>query len=268
MEFSKEATSYLNNCSNRSVYSFYLSGHGLEIGPLAWPLSLPEGASCHYVDIHPTEELKRIYKEHRNLIVPVDIIDDGEKLESFSECSQDFIIANHVLEHAVNAIRSLMRWYNVLKTEGVLFLSLPDWRFTADCVRKRTPMEHLREDFEQNVTEPSDEHCADHLFAWNGIPRDRVDSSMIKQCKTDGVHNHCWECEDILQLFQILFDDMEAKFRLLDLSLPKGLYNEFILVLQKSPSAKDFWTEFVRRKYIQEKEMEERILSMLKSFEI
>jgi len=46
------------------------------------------------------------------------------------------------------------------------------------------------------------------------------------------------------------------------LSLPKGLYNEIILVLRKVPSAKEFWTMFARSKYHQQKEIETRVLSL------
>jgi SAM-dependent methyltransferase len=262
MGFSKDAKSYLNNVTNRSVYSFYLSGEGVEIGALAWPLSLPGHVRCRYVDLLPTEDLKRIYKDYRDLIIPVDIIDNGETLESLSEDSQDFIIANHFLEHVVNVIRTLKRWYEVLKADGILFLSVPDRRFTADQVRQRTPHKHLFDEFKQNVTEIPEDHCIDNLVAWNGIPRDRVDSTMIQQCRKDGVHNHCWEDEDILQLFDVLLHQKGIKFQLVDLSLPRGLYNEVILVLRKVPTAREFWTMFARTKYHQQKEIESRVLSL------
>jgi len=53
------------------------------------------------------------------------------RLEYFRQESQDFIIANHVLEHVINVIQSVRRWYEVLKPNGILYLSVPDWRFTA-----------------------------------------------------------------------------------------------------------------------------------------
>jgi hypothetical protein len=261
MGLSTDVSNYLNNCVNRVPYGFHLFGEGLEIGALAWPLSLPEGARCRYVDINSTEDLKRTYGEYKDLIVPVDVQNDGTTLESFSEHSQDFIIANHILEHVVNVIRTLMRWYNVLRVNGVLFVSIPDWRLTWDHVRQRTNLSHLVDDFHRNITEVPDEHCIEHLTACNRIPGDQIVPSMIQQCKKEGVHNHCWECEDILQLFEVLFDRYGVIFQLLDLSLPKGLYNEFILVLQKNPQAKEFWTEFAKRRYEIEKEIERAILS-------
>jgi predicted SAM-dependent methyltransferase len=262
MGFSNDASSYLNNVTNRTVYSFYLSGEGVEIGALAWPLPLPDHVRCRYIDILSTEVLKGIYKDHKKLIIPVDIIDNGETLASLSKDSQDFIISNHFLEHAVNVIKTLKRWYDLLRADGILFLSVPDRRFTADQARQRTSIEHLFDEFERNVTEIPEDHCIDHLVAWNGIPRDRIDSLMIQQCRKYGVHNHCWEDEDILQLFEVLFHQKGVKFQLVDLSLPRGLYNEVILLLRKVPAAREFWTAFARSKYHQQKDIATKVFSL------
>jgi hypothetical protein len=42
------------------------------------------------------------------------------------------------------------------------------------------------------------------------------------------------------------------------------LYNEVILILRKTPPAKEFWTMFARSKYCQQKEIETRVLSLLR----
>jgi SAM-dependent methyltransferase len=265
MPFSKDPASYLNNCPNRAVYAFHLFGEGIEIGALAWPLSLPDGVLCRNVDVYSTEELRQTYPEFKDLIVPVEVMDDGQNLTKFSTCSLDFIIANHVLEHVVNVIRTIKRWYDVLKDDGILFLSVPDRRFTADQIRERTPLSHLLYEFENHVSEISEDHCIDNLIAWNGIPREKISAEMIAHCRKIGVHNHCWECEDILQLFQVLFSKKVMRYELLDLSLPKGLFNEFILVLRKSPEAANFWTEFARKKYVEQEEKEGRILWLMKN---
>jgi SAM-dependent methyltransferase len=233
----------------------------VEIGALAWPLPLPDHVHCRYIDLLPTEVLKRIYGDHKKSIIPVDITDNGETLESLSSNSQDFIIANHFLEHVVNVIGTLKRWYDVLKADGILFLAVPDRRFTPDQVRQRTSLGHLFDEFERNVTEIPEDHCIDHLVAWNDIPRDRVDSSMIQQCRRYGVHNHSWEDEDILNLFEVLFYQKGVKFQLVDLSLPRGLYNEVIVLLRKAPGAREFWTAFARSKYHQQKEITTKVLS-------
>jgi len=263
MPFSKDPTRYLNNCPNRAVYAYHLFGEGIEIGALAWPLSLPRSVRCRYVDVFPTEELKEIYKECRDLIVPVDILDDGQTLNTFAQESQDFIIANHVLEHVINVIQSVRRWYEVLKPNGILYLSVPDWRFTADQVRRRTPLAHLLKEFQENLAEIPDDHCIENLIAWNGVCREKIDAAIIEKCRRDGVHNHCWQGDDLIELFSHLYREQICKFQLADVSLPKGLFNEFIFILRKDPAGEDFWTPYGQSKYNQEKEIERRILSLL-----
>ena len=54
------------------------------------------------------EELKRIYSNLKNT-VNVDIIDDGEKLNKIEDNSQDFIIANHFIEHCQKIVEYLKK---------------------------------------------------------------------------------------------------------------------------------------------------------------
>src|SRR5262245_25200764 len=72
------------------------AGEGIEIGGLHIPLRVPGGVRLRYVDRMPVEELRKHYPELANeKLVPVHVIDDGEKLATFARESQDFIIANH-----------------------------------------------------------------------------------------------------------------------------------------------------------------------------
>lgn len=263
--FSKNPKDYLGNCPNRDVFSFYLRGCGIEIGALAWPLTLPDGVQCQYMDLHSTEDLAMTYRDQdfRSMIVPVDRVDNGETLTTLDRDSQDFIVANSLLEHVVNVLRALMRWYEILREGGILFLSVPDWRFTVDQIRSRTVLDHLIEEYEQHVEEISEEHCIEHLMAMNGFPREVITPDMIEFCKREGVHNHCWECEDIINLLEFLSREHGVRFQLVDLSLPRGVYNEFILILRRCASAGHLWTRFAEKRYIQQKEMEARILEWI-----
>ena len=58
--------------------------------------------------------------------------------------SQDFIIANHLLEHVADPIGALEEWYRLLRPDGILFLALPDKRVTFDKDRPRTTLDHVR----------------------------------------------------------------------------------------------------------------------------
>ena len=60
--------------------------------------------------------------------VKPDVIDDVFTLQKFEEKSVDLIYACHVLEHAdyVESEKALKRWYQVLKSGGILRLAVPD----------------------------------------------------------------------------------------------------------------------------------------------
>src|SRR5688500_12343742 len=77
--------------------SFYLEGQGIEVGALHLPLALPSKARAKYVDRLSVNDLRIHYPELKDLpLVNVDIIDDGEKLLTIPNESQDFIVANHM----------------------------------------------------------------------------------------------------------------------------------------------------------------------------
>jgi ubiquinone/menaquinone biosynthesis C-methylase UbiE len=60
--------------------------------------------------------------------------------------SQDFVIANHVLEHVEDPLRALKSVSRVLHARGVAYLALPDKRFTFDKDRQITSLDHVIKD--------------------------------------------------------------------------------------------------------------------------
>src|SRR5215218_5051715 len=78
----------------------YILGSGLEIGGLNAPLRVPGAARVRYVDRAPVPELRKQYPElDGQPLVETDVIDDGERLGTIPDASEDFVIANHFLEH-------------------------------------------------------------------------------------------------------------------------------------------------------------------------
>jgi hypothetical protein len=118
----------------------FLHGQGIEIGALHNPLRLPPAAKVQYVDRMSVAQLRQHYPELAALeLVEADILDDGERLGCVPDMSQDFVIANHFLEHCENPLLALHNLLRVLKVEGVLYLTVPDKRYTFDSSRPVTP---------------------------------------------------------------------------------------------------------------------------------
>ena len=92
----------------KSLAKRFIRGRGIEIGALHNPLWVPPRSCVTYVDRMDENDLRRHYPELNDLpLVKVNIVDDGEKLTAFEPNSQDFIIANHFLEHAQNPISTI-----------------------------------------------------------------------------------------------------------------------------------------------------------------
>src|SRR5690349_17845560 len=85
----------------RDRFMKYLKGSGLEIGALHNPMPIDRNqASVRYVDVMSLEEQRRHYPELANYpLVTPDIVSAADALPMVDAGSQDFIIANHLLEH-------------------------------------------------------------------------------------------------------------------------------------------------------------------------
>jgi len=136
-----------NNDVRWRIAREYLAGDGIEIGALHLPMQVPERARVKYVDRMRIADLRKQYPELNDLpLVEADIIDNGETLATIASASQDFVIAAHMLEHTEDPIDTLKNWERVLKPGGILYLALPNKKYTFDIDRELTTFEHLEND--------------------------------------------------------------------------------------------------------------------------
>lgn len=132
----------------RAIAARHLRGDGIEIGALHMPLRVRRRVKVKYVDKMSYEQLLRLHPELLKFkITAPDIIDDGFSLNSIADLSQDFVIANHVLEHSPSPLRVLLNWTRVLRGNGVLFLTVPIHSNWMDREREVTPVAHIIEDY-------------------------------------------------------------------------------------------------------------------------
>jgi len=189
------------------VAQFYLSGNGIEIGALHKPLQVPV-SRCHvqYVDYKNYDENRARYPELANEnIVNTDIIDDGFVLEAVPDNSQDFIIANHALEHSPDPYGTLMNWMSKLRPGGVIFAAIP---IASTCYDKGRPITSL-----QHIVD-------DHDFF----------SSLDKTAILDVTKDHIWEfiCISDKNIRESMGLEPATRERQIDLcnDLMKGLEKE------------------------------------------
>jgi SAM-dependent methyltransferase len=182
----------------------YLRGDGIEIGALIHPLWVPPGVKVRYVDNLGGDDLLQAAGEvYTNLdgAVKVDVVDDGTELAKFADASVDFVIANHVLEHLEDPVRALRNWVRVLRSGGVLFISLPDPGHSFDSMRQRTTVEHVLRDHNEGPAVSHREHLAEYARVVDGVPEERVDA-RIEELESGAwsIHFHVWELQSFLEL--------------------------------------------------------------------
>lgn len=107
---------------------------GVEIGAHAAPAT---GVTPYYMDVTPDFA----GREGR-----VDFLADGQALP-LADNALDYLCSSHVLEHLPNPLAALIEWHRVLRPGGLLYLVVPDKRFTFDAPRALTAPEHLLRDF-------------------------------------------------------------------------------------------------------------------------
>jgi len=216
----------------RSLAGKYLRGEGLEIGALHLPLALPRGARAKYVDRLDIKELRVQYPELKKLkLVNPDIIDDGETLAGVDSESQDFLIANHFLEHCENPIGAVKTFLRVVKKKGVIYMAVPDKRFTFDSERPVTTLGHLVNDYVQGATRARGEHLkewgrlVDRHFS-NDAERDL---SQLKRADYS-IHFHTWTCLELFELLVYLKRELSFEFEIEEFVFSRG---EALFILRK-----------------------------------
>ncbi|RKH68603.1 methyltransferase domain-containing protein [Corallococcus aberystwythensis] len=180
----------------------YLRGEGLEIGALSNPTKLPAGARARYVDVAPIDVLRARFPEVANLIVTPDVVDNGEELGTVAPDSQDFVIANHVLEHCEDPIGTLKNFIRVLKPGGIIFMAIPDKRFTFDLPRELTPAAHVVED---HLKGPEVSRRA-HYDEWLRVIDRKEGEELARETERflrdrTNIHFHVWTFNEMFEVF-------------------------------------------------------------------
>jgi len=223
-------------CARQQVAWAYLKGNGIEIGALHNPLPLPRKARTIYVDRMSVPDLKQHYAEFKNLkLAPVSIIANGETLEALADQSQDFVIGNHLIEHAQDPIKMLKNWLRVLRPGGVIFMAVPDKRFTFDQNRPSTSIEHLIRDHRDGPTASR----RDHYREWVEIVTHRLppgNEEAIDQLDRNdhSIHFHVWDTPEFIEWLLYCRSFYNLPF---EPTLIRRNGNETIFILSKAQSA-------------------------------
>jgi SAM-dependent methyltransferase len=227
-------TPFRQHLGRLCVSDRHLRGEGLEIGALQDPMRLPRGARARYVDIAPTAELRALYPaKTRRWLVDVDVVDDGERLATVADGSQDFVASNHFFEHCEDPIGALRNMLRVLRPGGVVYFSVPDKRRMFDRDRPATTLAHLVQDHEAGPELSRHGHYEEVVRLGIKVRGEAAVAARTAELEREHfrIHFHCWTQTDLCELLCAL--QRRPGFPPFDLVEFVANEREMIVVLRK-----------------------------------
>lgn len=159
-------------------------------------------------------------------------IQEASELKNIPLFSYDFLLSSHSLEHIANPIKALKIWHTLLKRQGELVLVLPDKKNTFDIKRPYTLMEHLINDFKQNVDEHDTTHFNEIILHYSPAKGEKEISAetMRELLKNNYInrraHHHVFNFETIKEMllycgFDTLYQQEAPPFHLITVARKK-----------------------------------------------
>jgi hypothetical protein len=124
---------------------------------------------------------------------------EATDLHQVADSSYEALLASHCLEHVANPLRALEEWKRVLVEDGILLLILPHKDGTFDWHRPVTSLNHMIQDYENNVGESDLTHLPE-ILALHDLEKDAAAGSaeqFKKRClanaSTRAMHHHVFD---------------------------------------------------------------------------
>jgi hypothetical protein len=184
---------------------------GLEIGPHNQPMVKKNEGPIKFLDYLNRSELiaSDPHVSYLDDIPETDYIVKSNDYLLYVKDKFDYLIAAHVLEHAPNFIGSFQQFCEMLNPGGVLFIALPDKKFTFDKYRTNTMLSHVLYDYFNKVEKASIEHLIEDFLYYDrqfiGSDQnieERLSLNLISTKVTTephiGLHCHVFQSETIL----------------------------------------------------------------------
>ena len=138
----------------------------------------------------------------------VDYVTDAANLSFAQDKTFDFVCSSHVMEHLANPLGAIAEWKRIIKDEGIIYVAVPDMRYTFDCKRDKTPLSHLVDDFEKKVSRINQNHIADFVENFDYEKTQEFTKEqlfeLVRENPESIVHNHVWTVDDMQEIFEYI----------------------------------------------------------------
>ena len=225
----------------------HLIGDGVEVGALHHPMELGERARVRYVDRMDVEGLRTHYPELRDYdLVPVEVVDDGEKLSTIPDGSLDFVVANHFLEHTENPLGTMRNHLSKVRPGGKLYFAVPNKDYSFDRNRALTPFEHLERDDREGPHLSRAGHFREWARYVDGLQDDEAVEAQARRLEAVNysIHFHVWDADTFADFIERAKTYLGGTFEVAEFALND---TEIVAVLERSGA-----TEAPRRSWMPE----------------
>ena len=186
----------------------------------------------------------------------------------FRDNSLDYVATSHVLEHVANPVAAFKEWMRVLRHGGLIYLVVPDRRFTWDHARELTPPEHMFADFQRGTTQSDGTHIADFVdnvdwttFSPTTPPEEHAEKKRlmretyahaVKNALEINIHFHVFEPSNLRALVLAMTTHPATRFDLAIVDeaerFPTSNPNGILMVIRVAKSWRDRWDGWRNRR--------------------
>ncbi len=229
--------------------------HGVEIGALKTPIP---GITPIYVDRYPPFDADKVFADYWG---------SADSLP-FRDSSLSYVATSHVLEHTANPVSALWEWARVTRHGGILYMVVPDHRYTFDHTRPLTPPAHLIDDYHRNTSSCDSTHISDYLdgLDWSrwdpaGTPerhaatREQLRAAYLAAVAAGeeiNIHFHVFSRETLIALLALMnaHPGRPCKLELVDSAenFPTGRDDGILLVLRVAKPLRARWAAWRERR--------------------
>ena len=162
--------------------------------------------------------------------------EDATALNKIDDNKYDFVISSNVLEHIANPLKALHEFKRVIKKNGYIAIIVPYYKHTFDFKRSVTTIEHIKEDFINNVGEDDLTHLKEVVdltdesdISHNAQPNPNFNKKEFEEyCKNNfhnrGMHHHVYDVDLLKSIAN------EVNLKILDIN---NFSNSCIMLAQK-----------------------------------
>lgn len=232
----------------------------LELGPFNNPTFRRPDEQVWYMDMFSKAELISMHagnssRQPESIVETDYVVKDLDFARHISK-TFDMVVAHHVVEHIADLIFWFRECEQLLKPNGMLFLSLPDRRYTFDYFRPISLASQIVRAAEEHPLKPPFWQVVDHFYyhqkvdtadIWAGnlpvkfTPRFSLAEAIQRAKKREDIYTdtHCWvfTSDSFVQCIADLRSASILNFSIKALQHPLKGSNEFRILLQKDSIA-------------------------------